>query len=117
MWKIWIVLGVFSWLIGFIGAGRTLERGSLLNKVYVRPPFWIYLICGLPKASNIPPGVMGLLALVGQLQGILLIVFGAIYYFWPNQNFMLYGSFLLLGISLLYVYGSNLYKRHRYKAE
>jgi len=118
MWyEMWIGFGILFWLLGFLRAGYTRERGNLLNKVYVRPPQVIYLVCGLPKASNLPHGVMAVLALMVQLQGILFIVYGIICYFWRDRNFALDGFLLLIGTILICSFSWQLYKRDPYTVE
>jgi hypothetical protein len=85
-------------------------------KAFVRPPFVIYLLCGLPKTPSIPSGVMTVMAITLQLQGILLFIYGATYRYWP-QNIVLQSFVLFIGTILFYLYGWILYKRHPYKVE
>lgn len=113
----WIGLGIFVWLIGFLKVGYFDEKGYLMKRTFLRPPFLIYLICGLPKARNIPSGVMAILALIAQLQGILLIVYGIIYWYWPNHNFTLHGIILFAGTILINIFAWKLYKRYPYKVQ
>ena len=67
--KILFIIGICLWLIGFIRVGKIVEDGLLVNKTFVRPTFFIYLICGMPKAPNIPRGVIVIPSLMLQPQG------------------------------------------------
>ena len=109
-----IIMGVSLWIIGFFRVGRTVEDGLLVNKTFVRPPFFIYFICGLPKSKNIPSGVISIPSLFLQLQGLLLIISGLITIL-VTQNIVLVGGLHLLGLVLIIVYVLGLYKNNSYK--
>jgi hypothetical protein len=118
MWsETWIGLGALLWLFGFFRARYVDEKKSPIERSLVRPPFLVYLLCGLPKARNLPRGVMAMVSIIGQLQGISFIVYGMIYHYWPNQNFTLHGFLLFSGMILFFIYGWTLYKQHPYKTE
>ncbi len=113
----WIGFGVFIWIVGFIRVGKVRENDVLVNRTFVRPPYFVYLICGLPKARNVLKGVMAIPSLFGQLQGLFWILFGLILPYLPSQKFILQGFIFLIGIVLIMVYILNLYKRRAYKVE
>ena len=114
--EILIIIGVFAWVIGFFRVGRTVEDGLLVNKTFVRPPFFIYLICGLPKSKNIPAGVMAIPSLFLQLQGLLLIISGLITVL-VTQNLVLVGALHLFVLVLIMAYILYLYKNNSYKID
>ena len=112
-----IGVGLFLWVFGFIKVGRKRETGFSIDKSFVRPPFFIYLICGMPKAQNIPRGIMSVSAVWSQLIGLLWVGYGIVYPFLQNQNLWLQGILLNIGIILIFAYGWFLYKRNIYKVE
>ena len=114
--EILIAIGAFLWVLGFFRVGRTIEDGLLVNKTFVRPPFLIYLICGLPKSQNIPPGTMAIPSLFLSLHGLLLIILGLISVL-VIQNIILVGVMYLLGLVLIILYVLSLYKNHSYKID
>lgn len=73
---VWFLLSISWWLAGYLGAR---DKDNYLDKVRFRclksHPI-IYFICGSPKASNIPAGVLVVNLVWRQLYGILLIVYG-----------------------------------------
>ena|SRR5215203_5502121 len=109
--------GVFIWILGFIRVGRVRENDVLVNRTFVRPPFVIYLVCGMPRARNIPKGVMAIPSLFGQLQGLFWIFCGLIFPYLPSQKLIFQGSIFLIGIVLIMVYILKLYERRAYKVE
>ncbi len=112
MWTaMWIIIGIFFWMMGFMKIGN-----KDVYKAFAYPPLFIYLLCGQPKTPNIPSGVMPIMAMILQLQGILFVIYGATYRYWPQG--LVFQSFLLfVGTILFYIYGFVLYKRHPYKIE
>ena len=112
--KILIVIGVFLWILGFIRVGKIVEDGLLINKTFVHPPFFIYLLCGMPKARNIHSGVMAIPSLMLQLQGLLLIVCGLISLTLVT-NLLIVGGFYLSGIILTMRYILILYNRNSHE--
>jgi hypothetical protein len=110
MWTaMWIILGIFSWMGGFMKIGDKDHYKS-----FARLPRFIYLLCGLPKTPNIPSGVMAVMSITLQLQGILFVIYGATYRYW-TQSIVLQSFLLFIGTMLLYINGWILYKRHPYK--
>ena len=115
MWVfIWISAGIFFWLAGYFTAGVIEDNGATIQKALLRPPFYIYLICGRPKAPNIPQGVISVRALMSQLQGILFLSYGVIYYFLAEHNLSLHIAVLIITTLLIYVFSWWLYKLHPY---
>jgi len=114
--EVLIMIGVFLWVIGFFRVGRTIEDGLLVNKTFVRPPFLIYLICGLPKSQNIPPGSMAIPSLFLQLHGLLLIICGLIVVL-VTRNIILAGVLYVLGLVLIIIYILTLSKNTSYKID
>jgi hypothetical protein len=110
------MIGVFLWVIGFFRVGRTIEDGLLVNKTFVRPPFLIYLICGLPKSQNIPPGSMAIPSLFLQLNGLLLVICGVIVVM-VTQNIILVGGLYILGLVLIIIYILALFKNNSYNID
>lgn len=115
--ELWIGMGIFLWILGFLRAGDKRETGFLIDKSFVHPPFFIYFICGMPKVRNTPPGIMAVSAVWLQLIGLLWIIYGLIYPYLDNQNLILQGILINIGIILIFVYGWVLYKRTPYKIE
>lgn len=115
MWIwLWIILGIFCWLAGFFRAGFSEDDGSLISKAFVRPPLAIYFLCGQPKASNIPRGVVALRSLMAQLQGILFVIYGVATNFMPIKNLGTQVIVLsLTGFTVLW-FCWLLYKRYPY---
>lgn len=109
--------GIFIWILGFIRVGRVRENDMLVSRTFVRPPFFIYLLCGMPRARNIPKGIMAIPALFGQLQGLFWILCGLIFPYLPSQKLILQGSIFLIGMILIMVYVLTLYERRAYKVE
>jgi hypothetical protein len=91
-----IFIGACFWIMGFIRVGKLGEKGSPLYVAFVRPPTILYIACGMPKSHNIPRGVMAVSSLLGQLEGLLLMSYGLIYPYLPNQNIIGHGFFLLI---------------------
>jgi hypothetical protein len=69
----------------------------------------------MPKSGKLPPGVVGIPALMLQLQGWLWVLYGAIYPYLHNQNLLLHGIGLLVGMILILNYGRVLYQRSSYE--
>lgn len=111
---LWIVLGIFGWLAGFFRAGFAEKDGYKINRVFVRPPFLVYLLCGLPRASNIPRGVIALRSLMSQLLGILILMYGIISNYLPVRHLILEMVFMLLVGSGVIGFCLLLYKRSPY---
>ncbi len=116
MWReIWLGLGILSWLSGFIRVGYIRRNGTLMQRTFVRPPFLIFLICGMPKSRAIPVGVMAIPALMLQLQGVLWTVYGLIYPYLQNRNLVLHGIVLFIGMVLIIVYAWMLRNQNSYE--
>jgi len=87
MWIwMWIISGIVIWLFGFFRVGFSKEDGSVISRAFVRTPAVIYFLCGRPKASNIPKGVVALRSLMAQLQGILFVIYGVTSDYLPINN-------------------------------
>jgi len=114
--EVWIGMGVFCWVFGFIRVGRVEKYGLLIERTFVSPPSFIYLICGMPKAQSVPLGVMALYSLLLQLFGLFWIAYGLISSYLPDQGIIRYGVFLC-GMFLIVIYGWILYRRNSYKIE
>jgi len=117
MWNwLWVILGLFFWFVGYFQSGFSKEDGSEISKAFVQPPFLIYLLCGLPRASNVPKGVIALRSLMAQLQGILFTTYGTTCDYLPindlsNQVIVLsFAGFSILWLCWL------MYKRFPYLA-
>lgn len=115
--EMWIGFGVFFWIIGYVRVGRVRENDLLVDRTFVRPPFVIYLVCGMPRARNIPKGVMAIPSLFGQLQGLFWILYGLIFHICQVKNLFVQGSIFLIGMVLTMVYVLTLYERRAYKVE
>ena len=109
--ELWIFSGVLGWVLGWIRVGKVRQIGLPIDKAFVRPPFIIYLACGLPRARNIPKGVMAVSALGLQLVGLLWFFYGITYSYWPIKNQYVHGTILCIGIVLILIYCWTLYKR------
>jgi len=99
-----IILGIIFWLIGFFRAGFRFLEGPPFLRSFIRPPFFIYLLCGLPKASNIPKGVISTGAALSQFWGILYVTYGIVSNRLTEQNVYIHGFALItlmIGIFLL----------------
>lgn len=111
--KILLIIGICLWVIGFIRVGKIVDDGLLVNKTFVRSPFFIYLICGLPKAPNIPRGVIAIPSLMLQLQGLLLIICGVISLILTTNIMIVGGIYICMTILIigyiLFLYGRNAY--------
>ncbi|MFZ5909216.1 MAG: hypothetical protein ACOYYU_04300 [Chloroflexota bacterium] len=116
MWSM-IGLGMFAWAYGFIRVGYIKKNSLWLERAFVYPPYLIYLICGMPKAKNIPNGVMALTSLIFQLQGLLWIAYGLVYPYLETINIIIQGILLSTGMVLIIIYGWSLYKRNLYKID
>jgi len=115
MWiGLWITLGLFLWFVGYFRAGFLEEEGPLISKAFVRPPFLIYLLCGLPHASNIPKGVIALRSLMTQFQGILFFAYGITYKYLPNHDFNLHMTVMFFIVFAVLWFCWLLYKRYPY---
>lgn len=118
MWtKIWVGLGMFIWFIGFVNAGKTRKNMMPFERSFVRPPYLVYLLCGLPKAQNIPSGVMSVLSVIGQLNGLLWIIFGLVSPSLASLTPLTQGILLNIFMLLIVLYGWFLYRRSLYKVE
>jgi len=115
MWiGLWIILGAFLWFSGFFRAGSFEEKGPPISKAFVRPPFLIYLLCGRPKALNIPKGVVALRSLITQLQGILFVAYGLAYDFLPSHDFNFQMIIMFFAVIAIFLFCWLLYKRYPY---
>jgi hypothetical protein len=114
--EIVIAIGVIVWIIGFVRVGRTIEDGLLVNRTFVRPPFFIYLLCGMPRARHIPAGVMAIPSLFLQLHGLFSIICGLITIL-VTPNIVLAGGVYILGIVLIVIYILVLYKNNSYNID
>jgi hypothetical protein len=113
--EILIIIGLALWVIGYFRVGKIVNDGLLVNKTYVRPPFIIYLLCGLPKAINIPAGIMAIPSLLLQLQGLLFLICGLIDLVQPDENLLLLGGFYILGTVFTIIYILDLCKNYSFK--
>lgn len=114
--KMLIAIGLFLWIFGFIRVGQTVQDGLLINKTFVRPHFLIYLICGMPKARNVPHGVVAIPSLLLQLHGLLLIICGLISLVLTRSIAVIGGIYICVGL-LIVGYILLLYKRNSYRVE
>jgi hypothetical protein len=115
MWTgLWLVLGVSSWLLGFFRAGFAREEGPLFVRSFIRPPFLIYLLCGFPRATNIPKGVIATGSVGSQLLGILLIAYSIVFNYPSNQNIFIHALILFILPSSILLLCWALYKRFPY---
>lgn len=118
MWsELWIGYGIFNWVLGFMGTIYRKKIGMPIEKFLARPPFLIYLVCGMPRAQDIPPGVMVIPALIVQLMGLSWVAYGLIYPYLPAGTIDYQIYVIGLGAILFVVYGWILYKRNLYKDE
>ncbi len=115
--EMWIGFGVFIWIVGYARVGHVRKNDVLVNQTFVRPPFFIYLICGMPKARNIPKGVMAIPSVLAQLHGLFWILFGLIYPDVNVQNLTAQEIFFLVGTVLIIAYVWVLYKRNEYRVD
>ena len=113
--NIWVTFGIMAWALGFIRVGVVKKIDLEINKSFVRPPFLVYLICGMPRSRNIPKGVMAIPAVMLQLHGLFWIAYGVVSAYLPIQSLILQGTFVFSGIALIMVYGLKLYKNNRYE--
>jgi hypothetical protein len=115
--EMWIGFGVFVWIAGYIRVGRVRENDVLVNRTFVRPPFFIYLLCGMPKARNIPKGVMAIPSVFAQLQGIFWLLFGLTNPDLNIQKPIIQEITFLIGTISIIVYVWILYKRNEYRID
>ncbi len=113
--KLWIGLGTFIWIVGFIKAVKIKEAGLPFDRALVRPPYLIYLVCGLPKSKKLPVGVMSVLSIVAQLIGLLWILYGIAFPSLKALSLMAQGILLNCSMVLIIIYGWYLYKQNLYK--
>jgi hypothetical protein len=120
----YFIFGVLLWIFGYI-AGR-IRPGSIrfrnrpmennINVVYVKPPFILYLLCGLPKFPHLPSGVMGYYNLYGQLLGLLWVAYEVIFKKWPytldtpKDLLALVIAFLITTIIMIFIETKMKYK-------
>jgi hypothetical protein len=120
MWPwIWIIIGAVGWLWGYYRAGIINLEGSQFIRSFIRPPFFIYLLCGLPSVPTNPKGVIATSSVLGQLGGIIFITYGILYGYLPNQNLqdILHHVFILFILSNgIYFLCWILYKHYPYSA-
>ena len=117
MWNIlWLGSGILFWVMGFVRVGHTNDREPL-GKAFLLPPQVIYLMCGQPHAANIPHGVMGFSALVGQLAGILFVLCGILFSFLLRNDFVAQIWILGIGSIVVLIIVYMLYQRYQYKVE
>ena len=93
MGNLFIFLGLFAWIGGYLrireGKNRTLQSGSP-----IQTPNWVYFICGKSKAPDISHGIMPLKYLLGQLGGILFLVFGIVFNVFHLEYYIIQSSFV-----------------------
>jgi hypothetical protein len=111
----WIVGGTVFWIYGFITVGRKRKTGFLVDESFVHPPFIIYLICGMPKAKNIPASVMAIPSLSSQLGGWVWIISGLLYIF--TRDVFLQAWPFCIGTFLVVAYALVLFNRNLYRGE
>ncbi len=115
--EMWIAFGLFIYIVGFLRVGRVRKTAVVVNQTFVRPPFFIYLICGMPKAHNIPKGVMAVPSIFAQLQGIFWILFGLTNPDFNIQNPTVQEITFVIGNLSIVVYVWILYKQNKYKTD
>lgn len=78
-----LVVGALGWVAGWflsIGPASPLPN----NILYVRPPQWLWFLCGFPQVTGLPKGVMRAggvwVQLVGMLYGLCSLV---LFRYWP----------------------------------
>ncbi|MBK9781906.1 MAG: hypothetical protein IPP55_17985 [Anaerolineales bacterium] len=94
-------LGIFFWLIGFFRAGFRFLEGPPFLRSFIRLPFLIYLLCGLPRASNLPKGVISTGAVLSQFWGILYVTYGIVSNRLTEENIFIHAfavTILIIGI-------------------
>ena len=115
MWTaIWIGTGVFFWVVGYFSAGVSDEQGAIIQRALLRPPIFIYQICGKPTPANLPKGVIALRAMMSQLLGILFITYGSIAGFFLTFRLSVHVVILVLAMVSVYLFSWWLYKHFRY---
>ena len=118
MWiQFWIGLGIFYWVTGYTTVGRVDEQGFDFQKVFVRPPRALYILCGCPKTSKLPRGVMGLRSVACQLQGMVFGLYGVLYKLIGNRDFFLHTILIAFASILVYVYVDRLKKTNKFLLE
>lgn len=115
----WLGSGLLVWIIGFVRAGSTNKKnGLLVEQSFIHPPFFIYLVCGMPKAQNIPPGVMSVPGLMSQLVGLFWLAYGLTDFGLPPQKVELQILIWFIGTMVLIpLYVLRLYNRNRYMGD
>jgi hypothetical protein len=74
----WLILPILIWIIGYLGSKEDDNYQDKVRFRRVKPHPIIYLICGKPKAPNIPAGVLVVNLMWRQLFGILLLIYGVL---------------------------------------
>jgi len=84
----WILIALLLWVGGYRSI-HTTKQNFLFPFIgsFVRPPKWLFYLCGNPKSPLLPYGVMSGKALALQILGILFAGYGiAIDKHWPIQD-------------------------------
>jgi len=99
----WVTITTIFWLVGFMvtryGASAPLPPNVLL----IKPPRWLYYLCGAPQAPGFPRGVIRLGSFLLQLSGLLMGTYALILdKQWPVTNPHLS---VLIGIPASFILG------------
>jgi len=69
----WILFAILVWGSGYF-LTRLSVRKNLNEEAFIMAPDWLYLLCGMPKVTNIPVGALTVRGVAFQLTGILIVI-------------------------------------------
>ena len=101
-----LIILIVTALVAYFGGyfADQMREGANIPKYFkqlVKPPKYLFLICGAPRSEKYPAGIMVAGALANQLLGIGTAIYAVIFYY-TNQTTT---TFLLsLGIILITAY-------------
>lgn len=106
----WLFFSVLAWVGGYYATRFGLKPPLSPRVLLVRPPQWIFFLCGRPGASGLPVGVMALASVWWQMAGIIQLCYGILLYqHWlpyslKGVELVWFGSLLLSGVSAYVLY-------------
>ena len=75
---LWILFAGLIWLSGYLISRLSIRENLKSKEVFIKANKWLYFLCGKPKITEIPEGMLSLRGVVFQISGLLMAFFASI---------------------------------------
>ena len=92
---IFFAVSLTLWFSGYFSMKGLIKENTTLAKPIklIFPPKWLYYLCGAPRSTKYPVGMMTLNAFRAQIAGIIFAVYTCSLILIPSKNLFLYGLY------------------------